>query len=248
MRRICAWAVSSLLAASASAAILFDNGPWITGYGDGYNGADTSAIEAGYTAAGFNVNIAAAQHFMIADDFTVPSDEEWSLEYVTIYGYQTNSGLTPTITGAYVSIYDGNPMTGGQVLWGDEATNRLLSSTWSGVYRVSTVPTNTQRPVMANFVDMRFVADTLGPGTYWLAFSMTGSGSLMGPYANPVVPHRESDNSVYRLSGTWSPADGNGISSGTPPQDMPFILQGEVIPEPANVIVAGLLALLARRR
>jgi hypothetical protein len=237
-----------MLAASASAAILFDNGPWITGYGDGYNGADTSALEAGYTAMGYNVNIALVQRYSMADDFTVPANEAWSLEYATLYAYQANSGLNSTITGAYVTIYDGNPMTGGQVLWGDEVTNRLISTTWSGVYRVSTVPTNAQRPIMVNLVDMRFISETLGPGTYWLGFSITGSSGLLGPHANPVVPHRESDNAVYRMSGAWSPADGNGPSGGTPPQDFPFILEGDVIPEPANLIVAGLLALLARRR
>ncbi len=246
MRNLLVVALAASLAAAASADVLLTNGPWITGIGNGFGGADTSAIETGYTSYGFNINHALVPNaFMIADDFTVPAGEVWDLSFAQWYAYQTGSSTTSTITSAKVVIWSGNPMSGGTPIAGDETTERLLTTYWSGVYRVSTNPLDTNRPVMENLIDLSFVPD-LGPGTYWIAVGLNGS-LTSGPWSNPVVPARPTDNAIQRSSGTWAVIDGNGTLAGVPPQDMPFILNGTIIPEPATLAL-GLLALLVRRR
>ncbi len=45
MRKLLLFMVVPALAAPALSMTLWDNGPWITGYGNGVGGADTSLIE-----------------------------------------------------------------------------------------------------------------------------------------------------------------------------------------------------------
>ncbi len=248
MKRIIMLFAVAVLAAPVLATTLLDNGPWITGYGNGAGGANTSAIETGYNVYGYNDNIAlAGYNFMLADDFTVPAGEIWTLDDVLWYGYQTNSGLTSTMTGIYVEIFNGNPKSGGTVLYGDETTNRLLGTYWSGVYRVTqTTLTNTQRPVMENMADMTWVPP-LPAGSYWLAVGLTGS-LASGPWANPVTPHRDTDNAVQRVTGVWSDVDAD--STAGPPvliQDFPFVLEGTPEPTTLSMLALGALALIRRR-
>lgn len=86
-------------------------------------------------------------------------------------------------------IYDGDPsLTTSKIIWGDNVTNRLKSTSWTGVYRVlnTSDAQSTTRPVM------NVVADTSGlslnAGTYWFAFGLTGtlqSGPLVPPVCIP---------------------------------------------------------------
>jgi hypothetical protein len=59
------------------------------------------------------------------------------------------------------------------VVFGDTTTNRLQSSTFSGVYRVGeTTGGANNRPIMENRIS---VGTTLAPGTYWLDWQTDGS-------------------------------------------------------------------------
>jgi len=235
-------------AALARGGVLVDNGPYITGLGNGAGGAHTSVIETGYGSYGFNTNLSFANAFMIADDFTVPAGEYWDLTQVIWPAYQTGSGQTSTFTGAYVGIFNGNPALGGTLLHGDESTNRLLSSTFSGVYRVSSsAQTDSTRPIMLNAIDLSFLPNALGPGTYWIAIGLTGS-LPSGPWTIPVVPHRDADNAQQRNSGIWGPIDGSTTAEGVQVQDIPFILEGIVVPEPAGLALLALGVVVWRRR
>ncbi|MFZ1553126.1 MAG: hypothetical protein WAV53_17145, partial [Anaerolineae bacterium] len=78
-------------------AILFDNGPLVTHPGGGFGGADASAVQ---TAIGLTIYGAGHQlsaNNRVADDFTVPAGETWTINTVTFYAYQTGSTTTSTI-------------------------------------------------------------------------------------------------------------------------------------------------------
>ncbi len=241
------------LAASASADLLHDNGPWVTGIGDGNAGANTSSIEQPtYNSFGYNANNAAAAPgpFRVADDFTVGGGG-WNLTNMTLYAYQTGSTTAPSINGAVVAIYDTDPSLGGLPVQGDTTTNRINAGTtvWTGVYRVTTTTlTGTTRPVMSVDIDMNWVPD-LAPGHYWVAVGLTGS-LASGPWVVPTTPaNQQTDNAIQFANAAWAFIDGNGTAEGAPRQDLAFQLQGTVVPEPTSLIGLGLgLAALAMRR
>lgn len=257
MRRTLAAAAAAVaLASFAQADELWNNGGFQTGTGDGFGGANTSSIEGPtYTSFGYNINNAAASPggpFRVADDFIVDGPG-WQLSSMRWYAYQTGSTTTSTITGAFVAIYDASPAAGGTLIAGDFTTNRLQASSWTGVYRVTaTTLTNNTRPIMENIIDMSW-APLLAAGDYWVAVGLTGS-LASGPWANPVVPaDQQTDNAVQHSTDAnsnpvWLPIDGNGTAAGTPPQDMPFKLDGVRVPEPASLAGLALLALGLRRR
>lgn len=248
MSRLIATVLVLLLTAAVSADILRDNGPYVTSLGNGAGGANTSVIETGYGSYGFNTNLAFSSAFMVADDFTVPAGEHWDLSRILWPAYQQHSGLTSTITGAFVGIFSGDPALGGTLIHGDETTNRLLSSTFSGAYRVSgSAATNNSRPIMLNAIDLSFVPSALGPGTYWVAIGLTGSLSD-GPWTVPVVPHRQTDNAQQRAGGSWAPIDGDIVVAGTQVQDIPFVIEGIIVPEPASLALLLIGAVSALRR
>lgn len=117
----------------------------------------------------------------LAEIFTLDQDEQ--VGTIELFAYQTGSSTTSTFTGAYVAIYDGNPMTGGNIIWGDMTTNRISSTDFTGCYRVLSTSNDLNRPIM------RIVANvntTLDAGTYWFAFMLDGSlGS--GPWGVPGI-------------------------------------------------------------
>jgi hypothetical protein len=104
---------------------------------------------------------------------------------------------------------------------------------------------------MANMIDLSFVPD-LSPATYWVAVGLTGSASFTGPWSNPAVPHRGSDNAVQRVSGGWFQMDGDPDVPGIQQQDVPFVLEGTVVPEASSLVLFGIglvvVGLMLRRR
>lgn len=71
---------------------IYDNGPLITHPGQGFGGADASAVAVGLTTFGFGMNATAPVR--LADDFTVAAGQIWNLTGVRFYGYQTGSITT----------------------------------------------------------------------------------------------------------------------------------------------------------
>ncbi len=72
----------------------------------------------------------------VADDFTV-GGSGWLIGNITFFGYQTGSTTTSTFTAVNLRIWDGPPNVGtSMVVFGDTTTNRLVSSTWTNIYRV----------------------------------------------------------------------------------------------------------------
>ena len=203
-------------------AVLYDNGPWITGVGNGAGGADTSEIEGGFNTFGYGTQQTIP--IRIADDFVVPTGETWNLTSMTWRGYQTGSTTAGSITAATVQIWNGAPGTmGATVVAGDTTTNRLTGQVWSGVYRVTaTTLTNSQRPVMDIAIDMSW-APALATGTYWVDVGLAGS-LASGPWSNPTVPSSPTDNGRQFQTATGWVQIADGTSG--QPQDFPFVLEG----------------------
>ncbi len=204
-------------------AVLWDNGPLVTGPGAGAGGADVSALQ---TALGMNTYGFGAQYTIpnrMADDFTVLSD--WTVDSFTFFSYQTGSTTASTFTGVYVQIWDAAPNGGGAVIWGDMVTNRMSSTVWSNIYRVlDTNLLDVNRPVM------EVVADTPGlvlpAGTYWVDFAFTGTlGS--GPWMPPIsiLGTTTTGNALQwtQGSGMWNTALDTGTGT---QQGAPFIIEG----------------------
>jgi len=230
----------SLALCPAIAGVIYSNGPLVTHPGQGAGGADASALQAslGMSALGFGA--AQSLGYRVADDFTVPATG-WTISSVTLYGYQTGAPTSPsTFTGVTLRIWDGPPgVAGSVVVWGDTVTNRLVSSSWSGIYRVVDYDlTATKRPIMAN---VAAVGITLGPGTYWLDWDFSGSGSYPGPWVPPItILGQTTTGNARQFDGqNWYYIFDSGTNT---QQGLPFEINGSVgvVPEPSTLALVGL--------
>jgi hypothetical protein len=208
-------------------AVLYDNGPLITHVGAGVGGADVSALQ---VSLGMNTLGAGQQYslgYSMADDFTVTDAAGWQIDDITFFAYQSNSPTTSTITGVYVQIWNGDPSSGGSVIWGDLTTNRLLTTGWSNIYRATDTnyTTTSNRPIMENVAT---IGTTLAQGTYWLQVSTDGSASYSGPWAPPItILGQTTTGNALQYTTAW----GAWTDSGTlTPQGLPFVINGSVVP------------------
>jgi gliding motility-associated-like protein len=210
-------------------AALYDNGPFISGTGDGFGGANTSAVIPPISTLGFGHQL--ANNNRVEDDFTITNPSGWNIDSISFYAYQTGSGTTSTMNNVNLQIWNGPPNGGGSVVWGNTTTNLLVSSVFTGVYRVtSTTLTNNQRPIMKNTVSLGGV--NLAPGTYWLDWQ-TGGTLASGPWAIPItiVGQNNTGNGLQSINGSIA----NAIDAGSGAQQgFPFKIFG------SNFISSGL--------
>ena len=186
--------------------VVFFNG-FVTDPGAMANGADASWIKGSQSTWGPNVNNGGG--YMLADQFTLSAAT--TISEIEVYGYQTGSGTTSTFTGLYAQIYNGAPNAGGTAVWGNIADNIMTGTSFTNCYRGSDGETTaTTRPIMA--VTASGLNIDLEAGTYWLVYSLTGSGSS-GPWG---APHCEpgignTGNGMQYTSSGW----GNLMDSGS---------------------------------
>jgi hypothetical protein len=157
----------------------------------------------------------------IADDFVITASA--TIDSVVFFAYQTNSPTTSTITSVNLRIWDGPPDNpASTVVFGDTLTNRLLNTTWSGIYRVTeTTPGATSRPIMKNTV---LVGTVLPAGTYWLDWQSDGS-LASGPWAPPItINGQTTTGNALQYTAAWAPAQDSGTLT---PQGFPFWLYGD---------------------
>jgi hypothetical protein len=204
---------------------LYNNGPMVTHPGGGYNGADASAVQSalGMNTYGFGNQFTIG--YRLADDFVVNDPGGWQVDYLTFYAYQTATYPDPppsTITGIYYQIWDGPPNDpGSNVIFGDLVSNRMISTSWSYIYRVlDTAMDNSTRPIMTNVAGAGIY---LPPGTYWLDWMIDGSGTS-GPWTPPItVLGQTTTGNALQYTTAWAPALDTGNSA---QQGIPFVVQG----------------------
>lgn len=167
----------------------------------------------------------------VADDFTIPPGQSWSISKVCVYAL-ANHNLTDIFDGMHVRIWDGNPsLPNSNILYGDLTTNVYSHYIDSFIYAIPNsnliiwqVPSahNKIWKITGN------VSKTLPAGTYWLEWEIHGQyGSLATPPAKVKgvrgLPHW---NAIYYYEPhrTWYPAadDGNPFTNPTQKQDVAF--------------------------
>jgi len=218
---------------SACTPQLYSSDTFVTIVGNGFNGSDTSVIDASHDSFGLNGNN--AFNFHLADDFTVSGS--WTPTALTFYAYQTGTYSFPptsTLTGIPVlALWDGVPGGGGTVIAGPVAGTGF-STGWTNTHRVtSSTLTNANRPIMyANVVWPASFPTTLSSGTYWLEWSFTGSlGSLFVPPAN-----LHGTDNARQFDGTnWIDADMNSTVAGAQHVDFPMAVCGTTTTAPPTV-------------
>lgn len=161
---------------------LFVSGPIITNPGAGVGGADVSALQTNLGMSTFGAGVQQTVNNRMSDVFEV--DGNWTIDTMTFFVYQTGSPPTSSITGATVRVWNTAPNAGGNVIFGDATTNRLVSTQFTGIYRtLDTDLTNNQRPIMEAVVDLEGLQ--LAPGSYWVDVSFSGS-LASGPWMPPI--------------------------------------------------------------
>ena len=191
--------------------------PWLSGDnftthpGAGYNnGWNVSALHDGLTAYGFNVN--RDEGLMVMDKF----DTQGSIRGFLFYLYQDATPVS-TLTGVYMAIYDGDPLDGGQLIYGNLDENIKGSTYMQHVYRTSEDDfSEVNRPVACITANMYL--DGILPGTYW--FIATFAGRLKGGvYAVPRTVLGETTTGearIYNPENGWQPLldPGTGTQQG----------------------------------
>ncbi len=228
--------LAAIIAASAQAQPkVYDNGPAITDPGAGAGGADASALQSLLGMQSLSFGCQVDQNNRLADDFTIDTCDAWRLNSFEFLAYQTGATTgQSTFTSANIRIWKGEPgKPGSEVVFGDTSTNRLKSSTWSNIYRVTdlTLLVNT-RPYFNNVCDLGGVV-LKGPATYWIDWQADGtifSGPFVGSVSIKGQSQKPGSNAVQFLgsTGSWSPVVDTG--TGKPAQDFPFRLNYEFLP------------------
>ena len=135
------------------------------GYNNNY---DVSSLHSGLTSLGFNADKNAG--FQIMDKFTC--HETFSLRFFVYAGASPSS----TIDGAYLTIYDGDPLNGGNIIAGGDDVNRLEKSSNAFIYRTEENDfSDVSRPVFYVDVNTTELSDNYEENTFWFVVSFTGT-------------------------------------------------------------------------
>jgi hypothetical protein len=246
---------SSLLAPAAFAQVIYTNGTLSTG-ATAENGAaapagtnwsevqhDTGNTTEANTNGGYSVY---GGSFRLADDFTVPAGQNWTLTGINVFGYKTGSAATPSpFVSATLEIWNGRPGDPTSTLiCGDASTNVLAGSTDVSLFRIfnSAVPPpgsapGTTRRIWRNQLTMPAAcagADFFTAGsTYWFVWDTTDSAAGTHFAPSNTIPGARSaagDNArqFVASSASWTDVIDLGAPATAPdvPQDFPFQLLG----------------------
>lgn len=221
-----AFSLCLLLATTPLAAqVLHDNGPLVTGTGNGAGGANTSAVQTalGQTVTGYAASTTGATR--VADDFVVPAGG-WLLSGVTLFGFQTGADApSPSIDVARVRLWSGVPDAPGSVVLFDSggATPPTVAS--AGIFRVVGQRVNTTRRPIER-IDVA-AARVLHAGSYWLDWEL-GGDEASGPYVPPVTRAGQTGigNARQWRGGAWQAIPGTGSG-----ESLPFVLRGGPLPD-----------------
>lgn len=236
---------------------IYDNGPLATGaltdsgvtapagYQWSETQVDNDAPGVANTLAGIGSGVTATTVFRVADDFTVPPGQSWTLDRIQLFAYQSGyAGVPAPFDQVSLRIWDGVPDNpGSTLLCGDESTNAYLGASEIGVLRIfntlvpppGSTPGNTRR-IWAMQVSVPAACsgeDYFGPGTYWLDWNsrIPGPTQHFTPLVTiPGARNRPGDNARQRGAAGWVDLVDEGSPTTLPslPQDLPFKLYGIV--------------------
>jgi len=193
----------------------------------------------GFTSAGA---------FSLADDFTVGANA-WQVDSASLFAYQTGE----TVAGINGGTYEIREDNAGAPTGALAGTGTASSVAFTNIYRATAggASGDTRR---VQRVEVNFGGAVLNPNThYWITWLMVGNPALGGPFC-PVLtdvnaPSPSGSLNAQQFNAVWAPIVDAG--SGTN-KDLPFILQGSVVPEPGTFIAIGIglagLALARRRK
>jgi len=187
--------------------------------------------------------------FRFADDFTIPSGEQWIIQGASLFAYQTGApAFAWPFDRVTLRVWKGTPgTTGSQIVWGNTSTNRFISAAQTGIHRIfntQLTPTGPAPDVTKAIwrIETSITDITLGPGRYWLDWQF---GSTSAPTTRALVPaitlpgkrfDRGWNALQYRpfgpSSGQWILVTdpGKPAAAAEHPQDFPFVLRGIVAP------------------
>lgn len=135
------------------------------GYNNGWN---ISSLHSGLGTLGFAAD--KDNGYKVMDKFTC-----YEAFYLRFYLYE---GATPfsTINGAYITIYDGDPLSGGNVIAGGDDENRFFRGGNANIYRVAENDfSDVSRPIFYVDVEILELAENYEEKTFWFVASFTGT-------------------------------------------------------------------------
>jgi len=207
--------------APSSRAVLYSNGPMYNSEGTGAGGANESIMEPAHSTYGWGCQFTAGNS--MADNFEVTAT--WTIDEIVVYGYQTGAPTSGSMTAGFIRIWDGDPMAGGAIIYGDLTTNLMTSTQWTNIYRNNDGPGgSTNRAIME--VVCATPGLTLSAGMYYVEYMFDGSASFSGPWSpHTVIAGQNSgngdNNALQNISGTWGVLDNGGFG-----QDLGFEIIG----------------------
>jgi hypothetical protein len=202
--------------------------------GVGIGGANDSVLTPPNESFGFNPTLGG--NFALADNFTVPSGEEWTINNVLFYGYQTGATSFP-YRNATISLVAGSSPNGTSIY---SATGLSTSNGPGGIVARRVQPT-TLTADNRKIWEILITPSTplvLTAGDYWLRWgfnALNGSNS----FVPPIVPTNGIGNAQQSITGM----DGTYVlladSVSSRNVEFPFMLNGVAVPGPLPVAGAA---------
>ena len=268
--------------ASTVAYKAFDGSPSTeTGTTSDSGASTSSSLYTSGTGQNFTENSTAGTgpHRITQAAFTIPKlsatnqVETVKLSTVSFFGYQkgSTSTLSP-FTAGHLAIYNNDPNNGGVPFFGNYTTDVLISSTFTGGYRIPSggSPMDTTRPIYKLTLDASS-APVLGAGNYFFGVSFNVNNTGSNPNDGFTVFAQTNDATTGQPKGTNGDATiydqalnggAGGFKTDQPGglgvlDAFPFLATGNVVgatPEPSalallgTMAVPGIAALAYRRR
>ncbi|MCA9257048.1 MAG: hypothetical protein KDA33_15470 [Phycisphaerales bacterium] len=205
-------AILGVGASVTRAAVLWDNGPYLT------NGFGLSI--------GWNQSASTPFRYALTDDFTLTSPA--TLSRLHCYGYMSgNVNNLPQIIAGYVRILSDDNGAPGDVILGDWTTPLEVAEEFTGDFYVGASDRGIHR------VSIRLPQWELCPGTYWVQYNLDNNdvrpsnGSLTGNYFSTLTPAPPPEANGYHydvLTDTFFILDDPETGQGNAP---PFSLEGD---------------------
>jgi len=125
-------------------------------------------------AVGFSCHYNSSDNYRIADDFTVPPSQEWTVSKISVYAIYDAYMNTAPFDGLHLQIWKGKPaQPGSKLVFGDPTANVLGEAVDSLLYAIP----NSGFPTMVIPAPNRkiwkltaYVRTVLSSGTYWLVW------------------------------------------------------------------------------